>query len=135
VTDVEGLPPVEDWDEMMTNRPTGLFTGETQPMDLYRAFMGMEGTADPEIFRPRPGESGGGTGFGGMKELNTIVDLIMPGEGLGGLMRRFGSDSVGEGPVAEPGTWMLNMKIGDHTFTQTIEVERIGDCRAATAPF
>jgi photosystem II stability/assembly factor-like uncharacterized protein len=124
----------EGWAEMMTGRLTGLFTGETNPMDLYRAFMGTGGGGDPERFRERPGESSAAAGFGGMSQISTIADLVMPGEGLGGVIRRF-EGSTREGPLVEPGTYTLQMTLGEHTASRTIEVTRIGAYRGETAPF
>ena len=91
-------------------------------------------TGDPEAFRERPGEAAAGGGFGGMSEMSTIVDLIMPGEGFAGLMRRFENVST-QGDLVEPGTYTLTMSIGDRTFTQTLEITRKGEFRGENAPF
>jgi photosystem II stability/assembly factor-like uncharacterized protein len=125
----------EDWSEMMVNNLTGLFTGETNPMDLYQAFMGGSAAGDPEAFRERPGEAAGGAGFGGMGQLMTIVDLILPGQGMGALMRMFGGDASEPAPLAEAGTYTLTLKVGERTFTQPITVERMGGYEGQSAPF
>lgn len=126
----------EGWAEEMTGRLTGLFTRETNPMDLYRAFMGMGGGGrDPEAFRERPGESAGGGGFGGMSQLTTIVDLIIPGEGMSGLMRLFGGEVSAQGPLAEPGVYTLTLTVGDRTFSHNIQVDRVGEYRGQATPF
>ncbi len=127
----------EDWDEAMVSRLTGLFTGETNPMDMFRAFMGGgAGGGDPERFRPRPSEQmGAGGGFGGMGEMFTIVDLVAPGEGFRSLMRLFEGGSA-EGPLVEPGTYTVTARAEDLEFHPvTIEVGRIGEYQGRTAPF
>ena len=121
----------------MVGRLTGLFTGETNPMEMFRAFMGGgAGGGDPERFRPRPSEQmGGGGGFGGMSEMFTIVDLVAPGEGFRGLMRLFEGGSA-EGPLVEPGTYTVRARAETLDFEPvTIEVGRIGEYEGRTAPF
>jgi len=124
-----------DWDAAMVGRLTGLFTGETNPMDLFRAFQGGGPRGDPERFRPRPGESTGGGGFGGFSEMSTIAGLVNPGEGLRGLFRLF-EGGGGEGPLVEPGTYTVTATAEDHAFEPvTVEVGRVGDYQGRTAPF
>jgi photosystem II stability/assembly factor-like uncharacterized protein len=126
----------EDWDEAVVERLTGLFTGDTNPMDLVRAFMGGGGGGgDPERFVPRPGEAAGGAGgFGGMGEMSTIAELVNPGEGMRGMFRMF-QGGVGDGPLVEPGTYTLTLKAEGRTFTRTIEIDRVGEYRGQTSPF
>lgn len=123
------------WNEMMVGRLTGLFTGETNPMDLYRAYMGGGHVADPEAFVERPGESMGTSPFGSMDQLMEIAELVMPGAGLSGLMRQFGSEMARPAPLAEPGTYTLTLTAGDQSATQTITVERVGSYEGKNAPF
>ena len=66
--------------------------------------------------------------------MSTIADLVNPGEGLRGLFRMF-QGGVGDGPLVEPGTYTLTMKMEDRTFTQTIEIDRVGEYRGQTSPF
>ncbi len=122
--------------EMMVRRLTGLFTGETNPMDLYRAFMGTAPVGDPEAFRERPGESMGAGGMGGMMTLLTdIVDLVMPGAGLSGLMRMFGGDLAAPAPLSDPGAYTLTLTAGERTLTQQFTVTRQGSFTGQNAPF
>ena len=122
--------------EMMITRLTGLFTGETNPMDLYRAFMGGGPTGDPEVFRERPGESmGGGMGPGAMGTLQDVAEAVMPGVGLAGLMNFFSGDISKPAPLAEPGTYTLTLTIGEHTLAQEITIERKGEFTGQNAPF
>jgi photosystem II stability/assembly factor-like uncharacterized protein len=125
----------EGWNEMMVQRLTGLFTGETNPMDLYRAYMGGGPVADPEAFVDRPGESTGGSPFGGFGELMEIVELVMPGVGMSGLMRQFSGDMSRPAPLAEPGTYTLTLTVGERSLTQTITVDRVGTYEGQNAPF
>jgi len=123
------------WSETIVGRLTGLFTGETEPMDLYRAFMGGGPVGNPEAFRERPGEAAGGAGFGGMGQLMTIVDLILPGGGMGALIRMFEGSASEPAPLAEPGTYTLTLTVGDRTFSQPLAVERVGSYVGKSAPF
>jgi len=125
----------EGWSETIVGRLTGLFTGETEPMDLYRAFMGGGPVGNPEAFRERPGEAAGGAGFGGMGQLMTIVDLILPGGGMGALIRMFEGSASEPAPLAEPGTYTLTLTVGDRTFSQPLAVERVGSYVGKSAPF
>jgi hypothetical protein len=125
----------EGWNEMMVGRLTGLFTGETNPMDLYRAYMGGGPVAEPEAFVERPGESMGGSPFGGFTEIQVIAELVMPGAGMSGLMRQFGGEASRPAPLAEPGVYTLTLTVGDRSFTQPITVERVGSFVGQATPF
>jgi len=125
----------EGWNEGFLNRMRGIFTGQTSRNQMFAMFMGGgPGGGDPEAFRERPGEGGGGAGFdfGQMREL---ASLIMPGVGLGTLFGRLGRGGGGEAPLAEPGTYTLTMSIGDRTFTQELVVDRVGELTGQSSPF
>jgi hypothetical protein len=125
------------WDEAMVGRITGLFTGETDPQAMMRAFMGGgAGSGDPEAFRERPGEGRGGgmAGFGNFSQIRTLADLMMPGAGMQTLMRRFFGGG-GQAPLMEPGVYTITLKLGDQTFTQILTVERVGGFEGESAPF
>ena len=94
----------EGWNEQMLGRMIGMFTGEMSRQQMFAMFSGGGGGArDPEAFRERPGESppggGGGMNFGQMREL---ADILVPGAGMGQLMRMFGGGGgSGQPPLAE----------------------------------
>jgi hypothetical protein len=50
-------------------------------------------------------------------------------------MRRFFRSGGGQAPMLDPGTYMVTLKVGDRTFTQTLVVERIDDYGGNTSPF
>jgi len=116
----------EGHNEMAINRLTGLFTGETDLMEMVRAMMMGQQGGDPEVFRERPGESmGGGMGMEMMGLAQDVGLAVMPElTGLGGLIDFFGSAAT-PAPLAEPGTYTLTLTIGDRTITQQIQVERV----------
>jgi hypothetical protein len=70
-----------------------------------------------------------------MGQLMTIVDLILPGQGMGALMRMFGGSASEPAPLAEAGTYTLTLTVGETTFTQPITVERMGGYVGQSAPF
>jgi hypothetical protein len=115
----------EGHNEMAINRLTGLFTGETDLMEMVRAMMMGPQGGDPEAFRERPGESmGGGMGMEMMGLAQDVALAIMPElVGLGGLIDYFGS-AVEPAPLADPGTYTLTLTMGDRTLTQQITIER-----------
>ncbi|MDH3733844.1 MAG: hypothetical protein OEU54_09940, partial [Gemmatimonadota bacterium] len=135
----DSLGQEEDWEADTVQRLTGLFTGETDAMQMFQAFLGGGGGGgDPERFRPRPGESppgGGGGGFGGFGEMQTIAELMNPGEGLRSLFRFFQGGNL-QAPMVEPGTYTLTMTAEDRAFDPVrIEVGRVGEYQGRNAPF
>ena len=70
--------------------------------------------------------------FGQLREL---ADLLVPGAGMGQLMRMFGGGGGGQPPLAEPGTYTVTLTVGDDTFTQELVVERVGEMTGDNAPF
>jgi hypothetical protein len=126
----------EGHNEMAIRRLTGIFTGETDLMEMARAMMMGPQGGDPEAFRERPGESmGGGMGMEMMGLAETVGLAVMPElVGLSGLIDYFGS-AVEPAPLAEPGTYTLTLTIGDRILTQQITVERKGDFEGKNAIF
>jgi hypothetical protein len=130
----------EGWDEQFLDRMVGVLTGETDRSAMMRMFGGRGGGGagrDPEAFQERPGEQmgggGGGFDFGRMREL---AGLVMPGAGVSSVFRRFGGGrGGGPAPLAEPGVYTLNMKVGERTFTKTLTVDRVGDISGESSPF
>ncbi len=133
------------WQEQMVNRMTRAFTSEEGAQALFRSFGGGGGggrggggqARDPEAFRDRPGEQMGGGGFGAGQfgQMREVSDLIMPGQGTQSLMRRFFRGGGGQGPMMEPGTYTLTLKVGDRTLTQTLVVERINGYGGSNSGF
>ena len=115
----------EEHNEMAIQRLTGIFTGETDLMEMVRAMMMGPQGGDPEAFRERPGESmGGGMGMEMMGLAQDVALAIMPElVGLGGLIDYFGS-SIEPAPLAEPGTYTLTLTIGERTLIQQLTIER-----------
>lgn len=128
----------EGWAEPMLDRMMGIFTGEVSRQQMFAMFGGGGGGGggDPETFRERPGESppggGGGMNFGRLREL---ADVLVPGAGMGQLMRMFTGGGGGEAPLAEPGRYALSMTIDGRTFTSELEIERVGDLTGQNSPF
>jgi photosystem II stability/assembly factor-like uncharacterized protein len=125
------------WDENVVRRATGAYTGETSTQSLMRAFGGGGGqqSRDPEEFQERPAEQmSGGGGGGGFSQMREIGELIVPGRSTRALFRRFRGGG-GRGPLVEPGSYTLTLKAGDRTFTQTLEVERVGGFGGNTSQF
>jgi hypothetical protein len=130
------------WQEQMVNRMTRAFTSEEGAQALFRTFRGGGGgrggqTRDPEAFQDRPAEQMGGGGFGAGQfgQMREIAELVMPGQGTQSLMRRFFRGGGGQGPMMEPGTYTLTLKVGDRTLTQMLVVERINGYGGDTSPF
>lgn len=125
----------EGWDEAPLRRQIGLFTGETDPSAMFGGGGRFGGGAagDPEAFEERPGESMGGRGRGGFDYGRTreLADIIRPGSGLGGLFRR---GRGGRGPLAEPGTYTVTLKVGERTLTRELTVTRVGDLTGESSP-
>jgi photosystem II stability/assembly factor-like uncharacterized protein len=115
----------EGHNEMAIRRLTGLFTGETDLMEMVRAMMMGPQGGDPEAFRERPGESmGGGMGMEMMGLAQDVGLAVMPElTGLGGLIDFFGSAAT-PAPLAEPGAYTLTLTIGESTLTQQLIIER-----------
>ena len=132
------------WEEEPLRAQLGIFTGESNPQQVFRfgggggGFRGGGGGGgDPEAFAERPGESppragggggrGGGGGFGGanMGQLRELVELIRPGMGMGAFFGRGGrgGGGGGQGGPVEPGTYTVTVKIGERTLTRTMVVE------------
>ncbi|MCG6957618.1 MAG: hypothetical protein LJF04_16630 [Gemmatimonadetes bacterium] len=134
------------WDEAPLRRMVGIFTGETDMSLLMNAFAGgrfgggMAGR-NPEAFQARPGETpprpateGGRGGRGGgtaaamgfdMNQMQTLGELIMPGESPYALFRRLGGrGGFGGGAMEGPGSYTVTLRIGDKTFTTDLRVER-----------
>ncbi len=129
----------EGWAEPFLDRMIGMFTGEAD-MSQMAAFFGGGGGGggDPEAFRARPGESAPGGGGGGFDfgQMRTLADLLMPGAGMGQLMRMFGGGGGGaQAPLAEPGIYTLTMTIGGQTFTAPLEIARVGEYTGDSSPF
>ncbi|MEE2900248.1 MAG: hypothetical protein VX815_17445, partial [Gemmatimonadota bacterium] len=104
-----------------------------------RGFGGGRGGfgGDPEAFRDRPGESaagGGRGGRGGFGQMRQLAELIAPGGDMQSLFRRFGG-AGGGAPLAEPGSYTLTMTIGDESFTQQLDVARVGEVTGGNSPF
>ncbi len=141
------------WQEQMVNRMTRAFTSEEGAQALFRSFSGGGGgggggrggrggrgggqARDPEAFRDRPAERMGGGGFGAGQfgQMREVAELIMPGQGTQSLMRRFFRGGGGQGPMMEPGTYTLTLKVGDRTLTQTLVVERINGYGGSNSRF
>ena len=70
--------------------------------------------------------------FGQMREL---ADILMPGAGMGQLMRMFSGGGSGEPPLAEPGTYSLSMEVDGETFTTDLVIDRIGELTGENSPF
>ncbi len=128
----------EGWAEPMLDRMMGIFTGEVSRQQMFAMFGagGGGGGGDPETFRERPGESppggGGGMNFGRLREL---ADVLVPGAGMGQLMRMFTGGGGGEAPLAEPGRYTLSMNVDGRTFTSELDIERMGDLTGQNSPF
>lgn len=128
----------EGWNEMMLGRMIGMFTGEMSRQQMFSMFGGGGGGGgDPEAFRERPGESppggGGGMNFGQMREL---ADILMPGAGMGQLMRMFGGGGGGgEAPLADPGSYTLSMTVAGETFSTELTIARVGELTGENSPF
>ncbi|MEE2897551.1 MAG: hypothetical protein VX815_03700 [Gemmatimonadota bacterium] len=131
----------EGWDEATLTPIIQRFTGEGTgfPGGRGRGFGGGRGGfgGDPEAFRDRPGESaagGGRGGRGGFGQMRQLAELIAPGGDMQSLFRRFGG-AGGGAPLAEPGSYTLTMTIGDESFTQQLDVGRVGEVTGGNSPF
>ena len=133
------------WDEEPLRAQIGIFTGETDPQEMFgggRGGGGFRGGGgnDPEAFAERPGESpvraggggggrgGGGARFGGvnMNQLRELAELIRPGAGMGAIFGRGRGGGFGGGGQAgpvDPGAYTLTVRIGERTITHSIVVE------------
>lgn len=124
------------WEEEPLRRQIGLFTGETDAASMFGGggFGGGGAGRDPEEFRERPGESMGGGGRGGFDfgRMRELADIVRPGVGIGGLFRR---GRGGQGPLSDPGTYTVTLKVGERTFTQPLTVERVGSLTGESSPF
>ena len=67
--------------------------------------------------------------------MRELADMLMPGAGMGQLMRMFGGGGSGEPPLAEPGTYTLTMSAGDETFSTELEIDRVGELTGENSPF
>jgi hypothetical protein len=128
------------WDSMMVRRSTGIFTGQTDPQAVISAFTGGGGGGgrDPEAFVERPAEQTGAGpgGFGSFSQMRELGEIIAPGQSTRAFFRMFrGRGGAGGGPVVEPGTYTLTLKIGDRTFTRELTVERVGEFTGNNSPF
>ena len=71
--------------------------------------------------------------FGQMREL---ADILVPGAGMGQLMRMFGGGGgSGQPPLAEPGSYTLTMTVGNETFTTELTIDRVGELTGENSPF
>ena len=68
-------------------------------------------------------------------QLRELADVLVPGAGMGQLMRMFFSGGGGEAPLAEPGTYTLSMEVGGETRTTELVVERVGELTGENSPF
>jgi photosystem II stability/assembly factor-like uncharacterized protein len=128
----------EGWNEQLLDRMIGMFTGEVSRAQMMAMFGGGGPTGgDPEQFRDRPGESPPGAGSGmNFGQLREVAGLVVPGAGMGQLMRMFGGGGRGDqGPLAEPGTYELSMTVGGKTFTSELRIERVGEVTGDNSPF
>jgi hypothetical protein len=66
--------------------------------------------------------------------MRQLADLIAPGGDMQSLFRRFGGGGGGA-PLAQPGSYTLTMTIGDESFTQQLDVARVGEVTDGNSPF
>ena len=127
------------WSAPFLDRMVGVITGEVSREAAFAMFGGgggFGGSRDPEAFRERPGETPPGSGGGGFDfgQMRQLADLINPGGGLGALFRRFGGTG-GEAPMAAPGTYTVQLTVGDKTYTQPLKVVRQEGYTGNNSPF
>jgi photosystem II stability/assembly factor-like uncharacterized protein len=123
------------WPEAMVNRMVGAFTGESDPQAMMRMFGGGGEGGDPEEFQERPAEqTGSGRQRGGYSEMREFGELIMPGQSIRSLMRTFFS-SGGQAGIVDPGSYTVTLKAGEHSFTQTLRVQRVAPFSGRSSGF